>query len=121
MFAGAMKMNFDDVRQIAFSYPGVTEHLVFGGPTIRVGKRFLTCIAKIDPDTLVLKVPDQREREYLLSTQPDVYYMQEHYESFECVLIRLSKADPQEVRQLFEAAWRAYAPKRVVKEYEGQS
>jgi hypothetical protein len=112
-----MQMNFDDVRQIVFSYPGVTEHLVFGGPTIRVGKLFLTRIAKIDPDTLV-KVPDQREREYLLSAQPDVYYMQEHYESFECVLIRMSKADPGAVRQLFEAAWQAYAPKRVLKAYE---
>lgn len=51
-------MIFDEIRQMALSFPGVEEHVVFGGPTFRVGKRFLACIAKIDPDTLVLKVPD---------------------------------------------------------------
>lgn len=110
-------MNFDEVRLIALTFPGVEEHLVFGGPTLRVGKRFLACIAKIDPDTLVLKVPDQREREFLLTTKPDIYYMADHYANFECVLVRMSKADRDEVRGLFEQAWRTYAPKRLVKNY----
>lgn len=111
-------MNFDDVRQIAMSYPGVEEHLVFGGPTLKVGKRFLACIAKIDPDTLVLKVPDQFEREFLLNTQPDIYYLTDHYADFSCVLIRMPSADSDDVRDLFERAWRTYAPKRLVKAYQ---
>jgi hypothetical protein len=111
-------MIFDEVRQIAMLFPGVEEHVVFGGPTFKVGKRFLASIAKIDPDTLVLKVPDRLEREYFLATKPDIYYMQEHYESFECLLIRMTPADPQEVRNLFEQAWRKYAPKRLVTAYD---
>lgn len=111
-------MKFDEVRQIAMSFPGVEEHVVFGGPTFKVGKRFLASIAKIDPDTLCLKVPDQLEREYFLATKPDVYYMHPHYESYECLLIRMTPADPQEVRDLFEQAWRKYAPKRVVAAYD---
>ncbi|MDX1994360.1 MAG: MmcQ/YjbR family DNA-binding protein [bacterium] len=113
-------MNFDDVRKIAFAFPGVEEHLVFGGPTLKVGKRFLACIAKIDHDTLVVKVPDPFERDFLLSSNPDVYYMQEHYATFDCVLIRMSKADSEEVRQLIENAWRKFAPKRVVAAYDAQ-
>jgi hypothetical protein len=112
-------MNFDEVRQIAMSFPGVEEHLVFGGPTFRVGKRFLACIAKIDPNTLCIKVPDQRERAFFLDTQPNVYYMTEHYASFECLLVRMPEADPQELRDLFEQAWRTYAPKRLVASYSG--
>src|SRR5688572_9453596 len=101
MFCGkGCLMTFDDVREMAKAFPGVEEHLVFGGITIKVGKRFLTCIAKIDPDTLVMKVPDALEREFLLTTKPDIYYMQDHYASFECVLIRMSLADPEEVREL---------------------
>ena len=111
-------MTFDEIRQMALSYPGVQEHLVFGGPTFKVGKRFLACIAKIDPNTLVVKVPDQREREFFLSTRPEIYYMQEHYESFECLLVRMPAADPEELRDLFEQAWRTYAPKKLVSAYQ---
>lgn len=111
-------MIFDDVRQIAMSFPAVEEHVVFGGPTFKVGKRFLASIAKIAPDTLVLKVPDQLEREYFLATKPDIYYMQPHYASFDCLLIRMTPAEAQEVRDLFEQAWRHYAPRRVVAAYD---
>lgn len=110
-------MIFDEIRQIALSFPGVEEHIVLGGPTLRVGKRFLACIAKIDPDTLCLKVPDPLEREFLLTTQPDIYYLTDHYANFECVLVRMPLADAIEVRELFEQAWRVYAPKRLVAAY----
>jgi hypothetical protein len=63
-------------------------------------------------------VPDPLEREYFLTTKPDVYYMQEHYANFQCLLIRMSKADVEEVRQLFEMAWRTYAPKGLVASYQ---
>lgn len=111
-------MNFEDVRQIGFTFPGVEEHLVFGGPTLKVGKRFLACIAKIDPDTLVLKVKDPLQRDFLLASQPEIYYMADHYATFECVLIRMSQADKDDVRDLFEQAWRAYAPKKVIATYQ---
>jgi hypothetical protein len=111
-------MTFDDIRQIALSFPGVEEHTVFNSPTFKVGKRFLASTAKIDPDTLCLKVPSRLEREYLLAEKPDVYYMQEHYANFECLLVRIPVADPAELRSLFEDAWRAYAPKRVVAAYQ---
>jgi hypothetical protein len=113
-------MTFDDIRQIALSFPGVEEHQVFNSPTFKVGKRFLASIAKIDPNTLCLKVPSQLEREYLLNTKPDVYYMQEHYANFQCVLVRIPVADPAELRNLFEDAWRAYAPKRIVAAYQNR-
>lgn len=113
-------MNFDDVRQIASAFPGVEEHLIFNTPTLKVGKRYLAGIPKIDANSLCIKVPDQREREYLLTTQPEIYYLTDHYANFECLLVRLPLADPAEVRDLFEQAWRAYAPKRVVASYDSQ-
>jgi len=113
-------MIFDEIRQMALSFPGVEEYIIFGGPTLRVGKRFLACIAKIDQDTLCLKVPDPLEREFLLTTQPDIYYLTDHYANFECVLVRIPLVDPVELRELFEQAWRAYAPKRLVAAYGAQ-
>jgi hypothetical protein len=113
-------ITFDDVRQMALAFPGVEEHLVFGGPTLKVGKRFLACIAKIDPNTLCIKVPDRLEREYLLETKPDIYYLTDHYASFEALLVRMPLADPAEMRQLIEQAWRTYAPKRIVAQYDAE-
>lgn len=113
-------MTFDEIRQMIRSFPEVEEHEVFGGPTFRIRKRFLACIAKIDPDTLVVKVPDRLEREYLLSAKPDTYYLTDHYASFECLLVRMPNADPKELHQLFEQAWLTYAPKRLVAKYQAK-
>lgn len=111
-------MTFDEIRQIALSFPGVEEHLVFGGPTFRIGKRFLACIAKIDQDTLVIKVPNRLDREFFLATKPEIYYLTDHYASFEALLVRMPNADREELCELFEQAWRTYAPKRLVANYD---
>jgi hypothetical protein len=118
MFLRGFVMTFDEIRQIALSFPGVEEHIVLGGPTFRIGRRFLACIAKIDKDTLVIKVPNRLDREYLLATKPDMYYLTDHYASFEALLVRMPQADPVELRQLFEQAWLTYAPKRLVASYK---
>ncbi len=110
-------MTFDDVRQIALAFPGVEEYTTFGHPAFRVGKRFLASTAKIDPDALCLKLPDQLQREFLVESQPELYYAPPHYADFGSILIRLSKADPGDVRDLFEQAWRAAAPKQLLKEW----
>ncbi len=111
-------MNFDEIRQIAFLFPGVTEHQAFGRPTLRVGKRFLACITKIDPYTLCIKVPDPFQREVLLNSNPETYYLTDHYANFQCLLVRMPNVDPGELRDLVEGAWLAYAPKKLVAAYQ---
>lgn len=113
-------MNFDEIREMAMSFPGVEEHLAFGRPTLRVGKKFLACVAKINEDTLCLKLPDQREREYLLSTKPDIYYLTDHYADFGAILIRMPLVDQQELHGLIEQAWLMLAPKRLVTAYRAK-
>lgn len=111
-------MTFDEVRQIALSFPEVEEHLTFGSPTFKIRKRFLACIAKIDADALCVKVPSKLEREYLISEQPEIYFSTDHYANFDSILVRMSKVNPDDLRELFEAAWVAYAPKKLVKVYQ---
>lgn len=110
-------MTFDEIRQIALSFPGVEEHTILGGPTFKVGKRFLASTAKIDADSLVLKVPDAMQRDFLMKTKPEVYYNTDHYADFGSILIRMSKVELDEFRELFEQAWRTFAPKRLVANY----
>jgi hypothetical protein len=120
LFSMEMSMNYDEVRQIALTFPGVDEELAFGRPTLRVSKKFLACIAKIDSDTLCLKMPDHMQRDILLSAKPDVFYMTDHYADFGAILIRLPKVDPEELRDLLEDSWRMLASKRMVATYEGK-
>ena len=110
-------MKFNEIREMALSFPGVEEQLAFGRPTYKLSKRFLACIAKIDDDTLCIKVPDQREREYLLATRPEIYYLTDHYANFGALLVRIPQADPAELRDLFEQAWRTFATKRLIAQF----
>jgi len=113
-------MTFDEVRQIALSFPEVEEYNLFGSPAFRIRKRLLTTIAKIDPDTLMVRVPNQLEREFLLSTKPEIYYSTEHYAAYNSLLVRIPVADPEELRELLEDAWMSFAPKRLVAKYQSE-
>lgn len=110
-------MNYDEVRQMAMAFPGVEEHLAFGRPTLRVGQKFLACIAKIDEDTLCLKINNDMQRDILIEARPEVFYNTPHYADFGSVLIRLPVVDPEELRDLIEDAWRKLASKRMVAKY----
>jgi hypothetical protein len=113
-----LSMDYDAVRQIALAFPGVEEHLAFGRPTLRVGKKFLACIAKIDEDTLCLKIKNDMQRDILIASKPDVFYNTPHYADFGSVLIRLPVVDPDELRDLIEDAWRGLATKRMMAEFQ---
>jgi hypothetical protein len=113
-------MTFDEIREIALSFPNVEEYQLFGTDAYRIGKRLLACPAKVDADTLMLKVPEKLEREFLLTTHPEIYYLTPHYEGYDCILLRVAKMDAGEFRDLFEGAWRTYAPKRLLKDYDAK-
>ena len=113
-------MTFDEIKEICLTFPGVAEHTVFGGPTLRVGKRFLACIAKIDHEALVLKLPDANERDFLLATQPDVFYVTDHYADFGSILIRMPQIERELLFELVEQAWMQVAPKKLVKQYQAK-
>jgi hypothetical protein len=113
-------MRFDEIRDIALSFPEVEEYDLFGTPAYRIRKRLLVCRAKVADDTVMLKVPSKLEREFLLSSQSDIYWMDAHYENYDCLLVRVPLMDAGEFRELFEAAWRTYAPKKVLAAYQAE-
>ncbi len=73
---------------------------------------------RTDPDALVMRVADMGEREALLQGQPEMFFTTPHYDGYPYVLVRLEKADPVELAELIEEAWRVRAPKRLVAEYD---
>ena len=104
-----------DVVAIGRTLPGAEEGTWYRTPCLRVRKKSF-CRLKEDGETLVVRVLDLQDKEALLRGKPDRYFTTPHYDGHPYVLIRLADADPVELRELLEDAWRATAPKRLLSE-----
>jgi len=102
-------VTLDDVREIALSMPEVTETTAYGMPAFKAGgKRFAgQPVARPDvhPNSLGVHLPFE-ERDRLIASRPDVYYLTDHYAPYPAVLARLSNLRRSELRELLAAAWR---------------
>jgi hypothetical protein len=98
-----------DVREIALSMPDVTETTAYGMPAFKAsGKRFAgqpVARPDVQPNSLGVHVSFE-ERDRLIASRPDVYYLTEHYAPYPAVLARLSNMSRKELRELLAGAWR---------------
>ncbi len=102
------KIDFDTVRRIGLALPGVEESTMYGSPALKVRGKLLACIAinkSAEPNSLALSV-DSDDRAELIAGAPDVYYLTDHYVNYPVVLVRLSRIDPDTLRDLLGMAWR---------------
>jgi hypothetical protein len=58
------------------------------------------------------------EQEFLVSSQPDIYFITDHYRGWPAVLARLAKLRAPECRLRLEQGWRLKAPKSRVKQLD---
>jgi hypothetical protein len=126
----ARRVTFGDIRRLALALPEVEEGTFARTSTsfkIR-GKhgfaRFGAPISGLDDDdaddTLMIRIP-QEERNVLLASAPDRFFITDHYASGGCILTRLrtlKRSDLDEIRDLLAEAWRRFAPKRLLAEFD---
>ena len=99
---------FEDVEAIARTLPDVEVTTAWGQPALKVRGKMFACVAShksAEPNTLVLKM-DFAGRDALIEEEPDTYYLKEHYTSYPCVLVRLSRVHPDALRELIVGAHR---------------
>jgi hypothetical protein len=112
-------VTLEQLREIAFSFPGVEEHPSYGGrPSFNVRKKFLAWLR--EERVLALRTVDLIEKQFLLDTQPEVFYTTDHYDGYPAVLVRLERVDREELRHLFEETWRSRATRKLVTELESR-
>jgi hypothetical protein len=73
--------NFDTVRDIALTLPGVEERTAYGVPALKVHGKLLACVPadrSAEPASLVVRV-DFDDRAELLDADSAVYYVTDHY------------------------------------------
>jgi hypothetical protein len=100
-------MTIAAAMKIGAALPDVEKTTTWGAPTLKVRGKMMACQAinkSVEPNTLVVCMTIA-ERDELISADPDTYYLKPHYESFPCVLVRLSKIHPDALRDLLRMGW----------------
>jgi hypothetical protein len=96
-------MTFDDVVEMACGLPGVERSTSYGTPSLKVRKKFMARLR--EDDVLVLVQVEDIEQRMLMETRPDIYFKTPHYEGYPSILIRLSRIEPEDTRELIERTW----------------
>jgi hypothetical protein len=107
-------LSFERVSELARELPEVAVSPSYGTPSLKV-KGALFARLKEDGETLILKV-DRMSRDFMISAQPDRFFLTDHYRDYPYVLLRLSRVTESEMRELLEDAWTLAAPRRLVTE-----
>jgi hypothetical protein len=101
-------VDFDTVRRIGLKFPGVEESTAYGSPVLRFHGKILTGIPvnrSAEPGSLGVCV-DPDDRVELLAADPAVYYVTDHYIPGNWVLVRLSRVNPDVLRDLLGMAYK---------------
>jgi hypothetical protein len=107
-----------ELRRIALAFPAASEGTSYGKPSFLIGGKFFTRLRSED-DSLVLVVDSIDERDMLLESDPTLFHITDHYRNYPAVLARRTAIDAVMLRGMLERRWRAIAPKKLVKEYDG--
>jgi hypothetical protein len=107
-------IDFDAVRKIGLTLPGVEESTAYGAPALKVRGKLLACVPthrSAEPGSLAVRV-DFDDRAELLAADPDVSYVTDHYLNYTAVLVRLSRVTPDVLRDLLGMAHKFVTARR---------
>jgi hypothetical protein len=116
-----------DVRRIAMALPNVEEvdgRFAFAVPVNGKQKGFVwvwmeRVIPKkprvANPSVLAVRVANLAQKDLLISSDPEKFFTEPHYNGFPAVLVRLEKMKVPELRTLIADAWETQAPKEPAK------
>lgn len=104
----ARKITFDTVQAMGLALPGAEEGTTYGARSLKVGGKMFACPAihrSAEPDTLGVRI-DFAQRDELMASDPETYYLTDHYVNYPVVLVRLSRVHPDALRDLLAMGWR---------------
>lgn len=87
---------------------GVEYGSTHGAPALKVHGKLLAWMPvkrDVEPGTLALRT-EFDDRAELLAANPDVYYLTDHYVDYNAVLVRLSRVNSDELRDLLGMAYK---------------
>jgi hypothetical protein len=101
-------MTYREVTTMALCMPGVEASRRYDGSTVLKARgTFLAGIAmhpSAEPHTLVVR-HGLEERDLIIADAPETYYLTDYYRAYPLVLARLSKLNPDALRDLLAVSW----------------
>ena len=80
-------VTFETVCQLALALPGVEASTSYGTPALKVRKKLMARMRE-DGETLAIMI-DYGDREFRLQTNPEVFYVTDHYAGYPMILVRI--------------------------------
>ena len=114
--AGEKGISFDTVGRLARALPGVEESTSYGTRSLKADRTLFARLRE-DGETLALRM-DITSRDLLLRSEPELFYITDHYRDYPWILVRLPKIGTQRMAELLEDAWRLAASRRRVASFE---
>jgi len=99
-----MPVTFKDVRKLALALQNVEESTSYGTPAFKVGGKLIVRLTE-DGESLVVGTTFE-EREEMMASDPETYYITDHYLKYPWVLVRLSRVHTDALRDLLSRSWR---------------
>ena len=63
------------------------------------------------PKVIAVRVASLDDKEFLLASDPEIFFTEPHYNGYPAVLVKLSAIRVAELREVITEAWRCQAPK----------
>jgi hypothetical protein len=105
-------ITFETVREIAGRLPGAVEGTSYGTPAFHVAKKLFVRLHQ-NAECLVVKI-DFDHRAMRMKTDPETFYITDHYLNYPWILVRLSSVALDDLKDLLHEAWRQSAPPRLL-------
>jgi hypothetical protein len=109
-------VTFEHVRLAAHVFPGVEDSTSYGTPALKVRGKLLARLHQ-SGECFVLRA-NLLDREILMQSDPNVFFITDHYRDYPWILVRFSAVDAGALPDLIERAWRLVAPKTLITKYD---
>ena len=99
-------VTFDTVRKVGLTLPGVEDRSTGKTAALKVDGKLLAWIPTnraAEPDSFAIRIDDDN-RDELVAAAPDIYYVPGHYVNWSTVLVRMSRVNPDALRDLLGMA-----------------
>jgi hypothetical protein len=110
---------FDDVREVAHALPGVVDGTSYGTPALKVGGKLIARLHQ-SMDCVVVLRSELLDREILMQSAPEAFFITDHYRDYPWILVRLGVVEKSALPDLIERAWRLVASKTLVKKHDSE-